>query len=128
MGEFGGQTIIKALFFTISAAFIALFSWGVYKGVLPLYNLFRAVGFDLMPYLQNFHFTFDFLGIDPQVIFYSAVAIFVTLLFMVLSFRKSEEMRIRPFDAIIFLISYGFALSMATVLAAVSWLRRDYKW
>lgn len=126
--EFAVQTFLKALFFSLSAAFIGLFIWGLYKGVMPFYNLFKAVGFDLLPYLQNLEFRFDLLGIDPQVIFYTSVAMVITLFFMMVSFGKSEELKVRPLDAIIFLISYGFALSVATVMAAASWIRRDYKW
>jgi len=126
--EFGAQTALKALFFSISAAFLILFIWGTYRGFLPVYTFFKAVGLDVLPYLRDLQLKFDLLGIDPQVLLYTSITIVLTLFFIVASFRKSEELHIRPLDSIIFLMSYGFALSVATVLAVVSWIRRDYKW
>lgn len=127
-GEFGRQTSLKLVYFTLSISFVVLAAWGAYRGALPLYTLFRAVGLDLLPYFSGMEFNLDILKFDPQVVFYAAVSTLLTLTFLVLSFRAQERHKPGPVDSIIFLMSYGFALSAATVLAAASWLRRDYRW
>ncbi len=126
--EFGRQTILKSLYFLVSIAFLIIFVWGFFKWMEPVYYFFRAVGFDWMPYLLNLEFNPDLLILDPQTIFYFAVTLLITSTFLYFAFRFSEEKGGNLFDAIIFLITYGFALSMATILATVSWIKRENKW
>jgi len=126
--EFGRQTLLKLLYFLISIAFLIIFIWGFFKWMESVYYFLRAVGFDWMPYLLNLEFRPDLLVLDPQTIFYFAVTMLITSTFLYFAFKFSEEKGGSLFDAIIFLITYGFALSMATVLAAVSWIKRDNKW
>jgi biofilm PGA synthesis N-glycosyltransferase PgaC len=126
--EFGTQTLLKGLFFALSIAFLVLFFWSVYEGALPVFRFFRGVGIDFIPFLQNLDLKLDLLRIDPQTLFYFAFTFSVTLAFLLVAFRNFEEKNTRITDTIIFLISYGFALSVATVLAAVSWIKGDYKW
>lgn len=126
--EFGTQNVLKLSYFLISIAFIILLFWGVYELIQPYYRLIKSVGFDLLPFFKTLEFNIDILGLDPQVIFYTGVMLVLTLFFLVTAFKRAEEKRISPLDAIIFLMTYGFALSAATVLAVASWIRRDYKW
>ena len=126
--EFGKQNVLKLSYFLLSIAFIVLLFWGLYEIIQPYYRLIKAVGFDLLPFFKNFEFSIDILGLDPQVIFYTGVMLALTLFFLVTAFKRAEEKRINPFDAIIFLMTYGFALSAATILAVASWIRRDYRW
>lgn len=126
--EFAKQNVLKLVYFTLSVAFIILFFWGAWKLLIPYYRLLKAVGFDLLPFLKDFDLKIDLLGLDPQMIFYTGVMTVLTLFFLIVAFRTAEEKRVNPIDAIIFLMSYGFALSAATVMAVSSWIRRDYKW
>ncbi|MBR9689785.1 MAG: glycosyltransferase family 2 protein [Candidatus Altiarchaeota archaeon] len=125
--EFGRQNIMNSVYIVITLILFVLIGRAVYRFIKPILEVITYVGFHPWIYLKDLKFTFDFLGMDVQMLIYTIFMISLTALFIYLA-SKFHGLKPNLLDGALFVSIYGFAVTTATLLAIYSWVKGDYSW